>query len=436
MAKAVAIVRYKDADLLTGPVLSLGPKTTRSSANLCAAALVVLAVAIGSPPAAHAADVRFTETLIYNDYTYPFGIQAADLDGDGDLDITSSDCAGHNNLYWFENGGKGSFTRHFIQKMMNDPQPQARFERHAIADVNADGHPDVVVIENLAGNVKWFENNGTPKDDQPWRMHVITQGTIPGAYDVAVADFDADGDLDVAAATWRLSNKFVWFENDGTPGDDKPWTERPIEENIAEPRMVCAADVDADGDPDVIGGARVAGVVVWYENTGKPATKGWRKRVIDDQAAWVAQGHPVDMDGDGDLDVVAASGIAATDERPGQVVWYENDGTPRDDRPWQKHVILKSFPHGFEAVAADLDGDGDMDVAATAWGGSGRLVWLENLGDPRGGWQMHTLKENWAMANQVIAADLDGDGDPDLAAIAERGALEFRWWRNEGPVAH
>jgi hypothetical protein len=62
------------------------------------------------------------------------------------------------------------------------------------------------------------------------------------------------------------------------------------------------------------------------------------------------------------------------------------------------------------------------------------VVWFENPGDPRKApWTMHLLKENWTNANQVIAADLNGEGRIDVAAVAERGANEFRWWRNEGP---
>ena len=55
------------------------------------------------PPA-----IQFTEHLIMDGYTYPFGIAAADLDGDGDLDLTSADALPHNDLYWFENDGAGS----------------------------------------------------------------------------------------------------------------------------------------------------------------------------------------------------------------------------------------------------------------------------------------------------------------------------------------
>ena len=129
-----------------------------------------------------------------------------------------------------------------------------------------------------------------------------------------------------------------------------------------------------------------------------------------------------------------------------QVVWYENDVTPSDDN-WAKHVICQPFPHAFEAVAGDLDGDGDLDVAVTSWGMYrarrpatpssvlGKLAWLENTGDPKRRFTMHMIKDNWDHANQVIIADLDGDGKLDIAATAERYALEFRWWRNLGRSA-
>jgi hypothetical protein len=42
------------------------------------------------------------------------------------------------------------------------------------------------------------------------------------------------------------------------------------------------------------------------------------------------------------------------------------------------------------------------------------------------------LKDNWRSANQVIIVDINGDGKLDIAACAERGSYEFRWWRNEG----
>jgi len=388
---------------------------------------LVLGVGIAATGVAQTKTTCFSEHLIQDGYTYSFGIAAADLNGDGHLDLTSADALPHNRLYWFENDGQENFTQHMIEKDYPD-----RLERHAIGDINGDGKPDVVIIENLRGDVLWYKNSGHPAKDDGWQRFTITKGTIPGAYDVALADLDGDGHVDVAASTWRLSNKFVWFQNPGHPEKDQPWTMHTIEENITETRTIRVGDFNRDGRPDLLGTAVVANQVMWYENPGK-AGQPWTKHVIDAKSPLPIHGHPVDMDGDGDLDAVMALGMAAAPDTPDthQIVWYENLGKPGDGSQWTKHVIAP-FLNAFEAAAGDLNGDGHVDVAATAWAAAGPVVWLENPGDPRGKWNLHELKNNWPRANQIIIADFNGDKRPDLAAGAERGANEVRWWRNEG----
>ena len=142
------------------------------------------------------------------------------------------------------------------------------------------------------------------------------------------------------------------------------------------------------------------------------------------------------MDGDGDADVVMALGMLAPIEQAdtNQIAWYENVGRPGKGVEWKKHVI-GSLPYAFEAVAGDLDQDGDLDVVGTAWGGTGQVVWFENSGKATGEWTMHVLKEKWPRANQAVIADLDGDKRPDIAATAERGTNELRWWRNAPAAA-
>lgn len=369
------------------------------------------------------APIHFTEHLILDKYGYAYGIAAADIDRDGNLDLTTADAVDNDQG---TGDGKGNFKRYFIQK--NEPK---LFERHAVGDINGDGHLDVVVVKNLGNQLLWFENNGQPRDDQLWKRHVITSD-MPRAYDVCLVDLEGDGTLDVASSSYT-GGQIAWFENRVKTEGDKEWKKYLIEDKLGDTRTIRAADFNGDGRIDLLATARTSNLILWYENPGKPATTPWKRHVIDDQGVHPTHGHPVDLDGDGDLDVVMAVGMLAP---PGtknshQIVWYENVGQPGKGLEWKKHVIGQ-LDNAFELVAADLDGDGHVDVVATSWGPKGKLVWFQNPGDPRGKWKRHVLKENWSNANQVIIADLNKDGRPDIAAVAERGANEFRWWRNEG----
>lgn len=408
--------------------------------------LATLLDAKGEPSAKSAAattiqagPLEFAEERLLGNYTYSYACAAADMDGDGDLDLTTADAEPNSNLYLLLNDGKGHFKHSFIQKYAAEENQPIRLERHAIGDINRDGRPDVVIVDNLKWDVRWFQNPGPEGIANPWKVHrVSTPQGIPGAYDVALSDLDGDGDLDVAASSWVHGNRFDWFENVGSPGSGESWVRHEIEGMVPETRTIAVADFNRDGKPDLLGTARAGNQIAWYANSGKPATESWKKTVVDGTTLAPTHGHPVDLDGDGDLDVLMAFGLVAAVGNDAstshQVAWYENVGKPGLGAEWKKHQIGTNFPQGFEAVAGDLDGDGDQDVVATSWTGAGQIAWFENTGDPTTGWKQHSLKANWPNAVTVIVTDLDQDGRLDIVACAERGANELRWWRNVRPV--
>ena len=387
-------------------------------------ALLLLCVSLVAAAQATVPTVKFQEGLIADKYGYAFAVMAADFDGDGDLDLSSGDTV-NDVLYWFANDGKGNFKRHIVQD-----KEAGWFERHAIGDINGDKFPDIAIVKNLHGHLVWFENSGHPATDTQWKRHVISTD-MKRAYDVALVDLNGDGRLDAAATAW-VGNHLAWFVNPGPAGAGKEWKKEMIDPELLESRAIRVGDFNGDKKADLLSTGRAGNMTAWYEQgaAGQP----WKRHVIDGTSPTPVHGEPVDMDGDGDADVVMALGFSGpVGPESHQIVWYENAGQPGQGDTWKKHVI-GGLPGAFEAVAGDLDGDKDLDVVATAWGTPGTVMWFENSGDPFKGWKPHVLKEKWERANQAIIADLDGDKRPDIAATAERGSNELRWWRNQGPA--
>ena len=399
----------------------------------------------GEPAAkVSAGPLQFEERRLLSNYTYSYACAVADLDGDGDLDITSADAEPNSNLYLLRNdraaAGGREFALGYIQRHTGAAEQAVRMERHAIGDVNGDGRPDIVIVDNLKWDLRWFENPGPERLTQAWPRHRVCEaGGLPGAYDVDLADVDGDGDLDIAASSWRFGQRFDWYENIGRPGRGTEWIRHEIAGEAQETRAVVFADFNRDGRPDLLGTSRTGNRVLWFANPRDPVADRWAPQLIDSETIAPAHAHAVDLDRDGDLDVLLAAGIAAAvandSPQSHRIAWYENLGQPGLGTEWRRHDIAAAFPQGFEAVAGDLDGDGDLDVAATGWSPQGCLVWFENAGDPRQPWSRHDLKTPWSNAVTLVIADVDGDQRPDILACAERGANELRLWRNLGPSA-
>ena len=235
-----------------------------------------------------------------------------------------------------------------------------------------------------------------------------------GAAAVHAADLDGDGDADVLSASVD-DDKIAWYENEGGGSFS---AQRVITTGADYAASVHAADLDGDGDADVLFASSDDDKIAWHENEGGGSFSA--QRVITTGADYAAFVHAADLDGDGDADVLSAS------EDDDKIAWYENEG----GGSFSTQRVVTTEADGATAVhAADLDGDGDADVLSASWYG-GRIAWYEN----EGGGSFSAPRVITAAtdgARSVHAADLDGDGDADVLS-ASVWDDKIAWYENEG----
>ena len=158
----------------------------------------------------------------------------------------------------------------------------------------------------------------------------------------------------------RLDDEIAWYENDG----QQNFTAHVISSFAGGAESVFAADVDGDGDIDVLSGSFTDDKIAWYENDG---SQSFLERVITTGADGAKGVFAADLDGDGDLDVMSAS------RNDNTVAWYENDGSAN----FTAHTVSTDTALPYSVFAADIDGDGDLDLLTTARDDD-TIVWHEN----------------------------------------------------------
>jgi len=352
---------------------------------------------------------------VYNNGTY---VTTADMDGDGDLDVLSAGYTwGH--IKWWENDGSPEGSDWTINSI--DTGFSGARAVNA-ADIDGDGDMDVIGAAFTADDIAWWRNDnglGTSWTD------VTIDGSHDGPSSVHAADMDGDGDLDVVAPSENL-DKVSWWVNDGTP-EGGSWTERTIH-SLDSPQYAYPADIDSDGDMDVvIGSSGTTDDVLWRENTNGLGTS-WTTWTVDYSSNDVECVLAADIDGNGDMDILACA--KGNDD----ISWWINDGDPK--QTWWTEVLIDNYagdPSSIQAV--DMDMDGDLDVLGIAPYYSD-VAWWENDGSPEGAsWTQNDVDGSFSSVEAVHAADIDGDGDPDVVASSGGGYCEIAWWENLGGSA-
>jgi hypothetical protein len=348
-----------------------------------------------------------------------------DLDGDGQMEIVACDM-GHGLVML----GEPSRRPGELRVIARVPNPD-----HAeMVDLDGDGKMDLLIADlgdfmpgdHEKGSIVWLRQTGHLE----FETIVLVDG-IARTADVQAADFNGDGKLDlvVAAFGWHTVGGIWVYENVTTD-----WKQPKFEGYVVDARPggihVPPVDLNGDGRMDFV--ALVSQQfehVVAFINRGPG--RGFRPETIFRAVVpvWGSSGiQMVDMDGDGDLDLLMSNGDSLDDftVRPFHGVrWFENQGS----YPWKQHD-LAVMPGVHRAQAADMDGDGDMDVVAAAFLPNAEhpafdlierqgdlapftsLGWLEQVSP--GVFVPRPLEQGKLTHTTLDLGDFDGDGDVDI----------------------
>jgi hypothetical protein len=343
-------------------------------------------------------------------------VQLVDFDGDGRLDVLGTDM--RQGLVFKGRPGMDGSTLSIVASI---PHPA----HVTLTDVDRDGVGDMLVgdlgeffpADHGKGAVIWLRGLGNGKFGATWL------DGWPRVADVETADFNGDGknDLAVAAFGWRTTGHVSILENRTTNPSQPAFTNHTIDPRPGAIHII-PVDLNRDGAMDFVTLlAQDHETVLAYINKGTGDFSFDRKVIYAaPHPNWGSSGIQLaDLDRDGDSDVLLTHGDSFDDgiAKPYHgIQWLENTG----GYPYVEHPLAQ-MPGVHRAEAADMDGDGDVDIVACALlaGGSDvdektlpALVWLEQT--KPGVFARHTIEMGSPRHATLDVGDIDGDGDIDI----------------------
>jgi hypothetical protein len=274
------------------------------------------------------------------------GGTSLDIDGDGLIDQVSGGT-------WFRNPG-------------TKEDSWERFENGVIysydniaGDLNGDEFPELIALSPQEGLFVYFIGTNPEKK---WKKYKLDDGVPGGIAPNGLGDIDMDGDIDIVRSD-------VWYDN--INGDGTKWTvHRTLgyvksQGEFARSARIYVIDMDGDKDMDVIQceSNNPSGRLVWQENVDSKGINWYMHPVATETQQDLHSLCVADFDNDGDLDIFSGGGPMTSDLYKRCFIWENTDGIGVQ---WRQHEVLFKV-ECTDAVAADVDGDGDIDICGKTW---------------------------------------------------------------------
>lgn len=338
-----------------------------------------------------------------------------DYDGDGDLDIIATE-RDPDRLIWLENEPTQQFPLHVIVDV--DIRRPADVD---VADLDDDGDMDYVVCSQSGvggtdpGELIWFQR----QEDDTYIKWSIEVGKDFVRADLA--DFNGDGLMDIVAVA-RDQKEINVYINDGSLN----FSSKTVTMDLGSPGVVDTDDIDGDGDIDIAFEGSV------YLNDGNGdfifgyGLFGWTDSISSGDGRLLI----VDLNNDGIKDILMfdITGLGGL---------YFLDGSMSFDQTLIDRVGIDT---GGSFVVADFDGNGLLDIVRQHSGVNSLTILYQTSSLE---FSRQTLDLGWSgtfLGSQMIAADLDGDGDQDLVVPNNSTILtdkDIAWYENiNGQLFH
>ncbi len=349
----------------------------------------------------------FIEHFVDNSFDDALHAISIDLDGDGDKDLVGAAYTA-DEIAWYENDGTQNYTKHIIDNSVDGAI------YITAKDIDSDNDIDIVVNTFNGNEVLLFLNDGT----QNFNKNTIDSSANGSNYNT-VNDFDGNGILDIISANLN-DDELVIYKVVIIFGIPLP--SQTVIDSLNGANSVESADIDGDSDLDLLVTALNGDEIVWYENDGNA---NFTKHSIDTSALGALTAYPVDFDADGDIDFVASISGRLLPTGGDEVAWYENDGSQN----FTKHSVDAACDYAAFGHSVDLDNDGDLDIVASATN-SNELRWYESDGATPPAFTTHVILGGpIGDSYSIDIDDMDGDGWQDII-VAAPGNNSIRIFEN------